>query len=200
MHENTDVDAVQQDKRIKMLKNVFLQGDRVIIRNIKKDDYGALTSLFSDKNVMYYYLPGKLQTFAGSELEDLMDDWNDMNTAFLFTVLCEKNVVGLISCESIDFDMGHLECGIALINSAARGRGLATEAMTVFIDYLFKNLGLHRINARIISGNETSARLFRRLGFKLEGRQREYVRRDSLYLDMNLFGLLAHEWQPLNST
>lgn len=199
MHKNIDGDSDQQINLKKMLKNIYLQGNRVSIRNLKTDDYDIIAGLFLDEDVLYYFLPGKLQTYAGSELENLMADWNNMDTAFVFTILHEHKPVGLISCESVDFDMSHLECGVALLSTTERGQGLATEAMTVFINFLFEDLGLHRINARIISGNKASFKLFQRLGFKQEGLQREYVRRGSTYLDMNIFGLLDREWQLLNS-
>ncbi|MDD4541437.1 MAG: GNAT family protein [Eubacteriales bacterium] len=185
-------------KKLKaMLRNTSLEGKRVFIRNLKIGDYRAFTGLFADEDVLYYYLPGQVRTYSAGDLENLLADWNDLDTAFVYTILYENDPVGLITCESVDFDMGHAEVGIALLDTAIRGRGLATEAMTVFIDYLFEELGLHRINARIISGNEASLKLFHRLGFRQEGRQREYVRRGSTFLDMNLFGLLAQEWQEI---
>ncbi|MDD2427743.1 MAG: GNAT family protein [Eubacteriales bacterium] len=187
----------QKDKLKEMLRNTFLEGKRVFIRNFIADDYEAFAGLFADEDVLYYFLPGQVRTYSASDLKNLLADWNDFDTAFVYTILHKNDPVGLITCESVDFDMGHTEVGIALLNTAVQGKGLATEAMTVFIDFLFEDLGLHRINARIISGNETSLKLFQRLGFRQEGRQREYVRRGSSYLDMNLYGLLAQDWQEI---
>ncbi len=189
--ESADANNVKKEK----LAQTALQGERVSIRNLEAGDYQALAGLFADEDVLYFYLPGKLQTYKGDELAELLADWNDLNTSFVLTVLQDNKPIGLITCESVDFDMGHLEIGIALISAAERSRGLATEAMGLFIDFLFQDLGLHRINARIIGGNAASIKLFQRLGFEQEGLQREYVRRGSTYLDMNLFGLLKSDWQ-----
>ncbi|NLC26286.1 MAG: GNAT family N-acetyltransferase [Fastidiosipila sp.] len=178
----------------KKLTKTSLQGERVFIRNLMTKDYDALTRLFADKDVMYYYLPARQQTFSATELEELLADWNDLDTSFVFTVLHEQKPIGIITSESVDFEMEHAEVGIALLSAAERGKGLAFEAMTVFINFLFGDLELHRINARIISGNKDSFKLFERLGFRHEGTQREYVRRGCSYLDMNIFGLLAKDW------
>ncbi len=178
----------------KMLTGTFLQGERVLIRNLEAKDYDALSIFFADEDVMYYYLPARQQTFSARELDELLADWNDLDTSFVFTVLYEQRPVGIITCESVDLEMGHAEVGIALLNAVERGKGLASEAMTVFINFLFDDLELHRINARIISGNKDSFKLFERLCFRHEGTQREYIRRGSTYLDMNIFGLLARDW------
>ncbi|HHU04618.1 MAG: GNAT family protein [Saccharofermentanales bacterium] len=189
--ESADENNVKKEK----LAHTALQGERVSIRNFEAGDYQAFAELFADEDVLYFYLPGKLQTYRGDALAELLADWNDLDTSFVFTVLQEDKPIGLITCESVDFDMGHLETGIALISVSERSRGLATEAMNLFIAYLFQDLGLHRINARIIGGNAASVKLFQRLGFEHEGLQREFVRRGSTYLDMNLFGLLEQDWQ-----
>ena len=65
--------------------------------------------------------------------------------------------------------MGYLEIGIAMVDKKLRGQGLAYEALSKFIDFCFNDLVMHRINARIISGNLASLSLFNRLGFKQEG-------------------------------
>ncbi len=196
-HLITDINL--QDKYKETLSKISLQGQRVNIRNLKAEDYPAFEVLFTDEKTLYYYLPSGLKTYSGTALEELMSDWNDLDTAFVFTVLHKQKPIGVITCESLDFEMKHAEVGIALLSPAVRGQGLAAEAMTIFIDFLFRDLRLHRINARIISGNLDSFKLFERLGFSLEGRQSEYVVRGSEYLDMNIFGLLAKDWLQKDS-
>lgn len=192
-------DGRQEESLKQILSKASLRGQRLLIRNLKTEDYDAFAELFADEDVLYYYLPSRLQTYSGSRLAELMSDWNDLDTAFVFTVLHEQKPIGIITCESVDFEMEHAEVGIALLSSAERGQGLAAEAMTIFIDFLFRDLELHRLNARIISGNEDSCKLFKRLHFRHEGTQRDYVRRGSRYLDMNIFGLLARDWLQKDS-
>jgi len=48
-----------------------------------------------------------------------------------------------------------------------RGKGLATEAASAFVQYGFSRLGLKRITARTLSCNPASKRVLEKIGFQL---------------------------------
>jgi ribosomal-protein-alanine N-acetyltransferase len=60
------------------------------------------------------------------------------------------------------------EIGI-IMRREATGRGLASKALNLVIDYGFGTLGLHRIAADIDPDNTSSISLFLRAGFQREG-------------------------------
>lgn len=60
------------------------------------------------------------------------------------------------------------EIGI-LMRREATGRGLASKALQLVVDYAFAHLGLHRIGADIDPDNNASISLFLRAGFQREG-------------------------------
>ncbi|MFZ5792241.1 MAG: GNAT family N-acetyltransferase [Pseudomonadota bacterium] len=72
-------------------------------------------------------------------------------------------------------------------------RGYMTEALACLIGYAFGELGLHRIEAACLPHNEASRGLLAKLGFKEEGRAREYLRIDGRWQDHVLFALLASD-------
>jgi RimJ/RimL family protein N-acetyltransferase len=81
-----------------------------------------------------------------------------------------------------------------VVNPDHAGHGYATEAAHMMLRLGFDHLGLHRIIARIDERNESSARLARRLGMRLEARlvQNEMFKGEwSSELD---FAMLADEW------
>ncbi|OLR92846.1 GNAT family N-acetyltransferase [Actinokineospora bangkokensis] len=61
------------------------------------------------------------------------------------------------------------ELGVTLA-PAAHGRGIATEAVGRVVDHLVGERGAHRLVGQCDARNEPVARLFRRLGFRHEGR------------------------------
>ncbi len=63
---------------------------------------------------------------------------------------------------------GVAEIGIIMRRDAA-GRGLATKAVNLAVEYGFNTLGLHRITADIDPDNNASISLFLRAGFQREG-------------------------------
>ncbi len=60
-------------------------------------------------------------------------------------------------------------------DEASGGRGLMQEALSAAVEYVFEELGLHRIEASYVPKNERSGQLLRRLGFTVEGYSRDYL-------------------------
>lgn len=69
------------------------------------------------------------------------------------------------------------------VDAAMEGRGLMREALELALGFGFGPLGLHRIMANYIPGNERSARLLARLGFTIEGYARDYLFIDGAWRD-----------------
>ncbi|MDD3930842.1 MAG: GNAT family protein, partial [Eubacteriales bacterium] len=109
---------------------------------------------------------------------------------FVFAVRIQGRLIGLVNLDGLDWVNSHVEAGIALTDPDVRGQGLASETLSLLIQYCFEELGLHRIWARIIDRNIPSIRLFQSLGFREEGRMRQHVLRNGEYRDMLIMGLL----------
>lgn len=75
-------------------------------------------------------------------------------------------------------------------------RGLMSEALHAVIQFGFSDMGLNRIEADASALNVASQALLLKVGFVLEGRQREQYVEDGAYHDLLLFGLLKREYQP----
>jgi [ribosomal protein S5]-alanine N-acetyltransferase len=76
------------------------------------------------------------------------------------------------------------------------GRGYMPEALRAVIEFGFERMGLHRVEADCSIHNTNSMRVLEKLGFQLEGRQREQYYDDGQYHDLLLYGLLKYEYQP----
>lgn len=75
------------------------------------------------------------------------------------------------------------------------GKGYATEAASLMVDFGFTALGLHRIQAACGADNHASQRLLGRLRFVQEGRIRDHIFSDGAWRDSLLYSLLDHEWR-----
>ncbi|MER6589478.1 MULTISPECIES: GNAT family N-acetyltransferase [Micromonospora] len=80
------------------------------------------------------------------------------------------------------------------------GRGYATEAATLMLDFGFNTLRLHRIQAACGPDNHASQRLLARLAFTPEGRIRDHVFTNGAWRDSLLYSILDHEWKSLLSS
>lgn len=75
------------------------------------------------------------------------------------------------------------------------GRGFATEAAALLLNYGFDRLGLRRIHAQYLARNPASGRVLEKLGFKAEGLLRQHSMKWGRPEDLKLVGLLSDEWQ-----
>ena len=91
-------------------------------------------------------------------------------------------------------DHGHPTATVArvLVAPDERGRGLATETMRRVIEIGFDERGLHRLELRVLDGNEAAVACYSRVGFLIEGRLRETrLLADGSRVDTLVMGMLA---------
>lgn len=168
-----------------------LQGLRLELTALEEDDLQDLMPFFQDMSALTYYIPTTARPLNAPQLKVLLNDWNDGIANFVFAIRQMDRVIGLVNIDDLDWPNSHAEIGIALTDAGQRGQGFASEALQLLIDYAFRELGLHRLWARIIEDNHASINLFKRLGFQPEGRLRGHVRRRGQFRDMLIFALLA---------
>ncbi len=75
------------------------------------------------------------------------------------------------------------------------GHGYATEAAAAMVDYGFTILGLDRIDAHYLAGNEASGRVLQKVGMRQEGVLRQHIVKWDKAHDSVACGMLASEHQ-----
>jgi ribosomal-protein-alanine N-acetyltransferase len=75
------------------------------------------------------------------------------------------------------------------------GLGLMSVGIQLTIDYAFKSIGLHRIEANIQSENTPSINLVNRLGFRKEGFSPRYLYINGEWRDHERWALTIEDWQ-----
>ncbi|MGD8398181.1 MAG: GNAT family protein [Anaerolineae bacterium] len=84
--------------------------------------------------------------------------------------------------------------GINICEDDCLGRGMGTEALGLWIDYLFRHSDVHRIGLDTWSFNPRMMRVAEKLGFVYEGAERELMAWQGERLDFVHYGLLRREW------
>lgn len=74
------------------------------------------------------------------------------------------------------------------------GGGYMTEGFALALDFAFRELELHRVEANVQPANSRSLALVERLGFVREGYSRRYVKIAGRWRDHLRFAMLAEEW------
>ena len=80
-----------------------------------------------------------------------------------------------------------------LLAEEARGRGVATRAVGLLVDWSFREFGMERVQGLVHPDNPRSARVLERLGFRREGVLRNYRGGKTGREDRILFSVLPDE-------
>ncbi len=113
-----------------------------------------------------------------------------------WSLLCREDghMIGTCGFTSFNYDADSAEIGYVL-NPAYQGRGLATEAVLAVMEFGFRELSLHRIEAHFIEGNDASLRLMERVGMTFEGFARESMYIKGQYRTIGTCAILRREFQ-----
>ncbi|MBE6596943.1 MAG: GNAT family N-acetyltransferase [Ruminococcaceae bacterium] len=82
-----------------------------------------------------------------------------------------------------------------VLNPDYHGRGYATEAARAVLDFGFRRVGLHRVEARFMEGNSHSESVMKRLGMSFEGYERESIFVKGRYRTVGKYAILAEEYK-----
>ncbi|WP_433271531.1 GNAT family N-acetyltransferase [Actinosynnema sp. CS-041913] len=116
------------------------------------------------------------------------------DTGRIFGTWVDGVLSGGVLFRTMDVRLGTAEAGCWL-EPAAAGRGLATRAARVIIDWAVEERGIHRVEWLVATGNQASIAVARRLGMTREGVLRESFPHRGERYDMEVWSVLAPEWR-----
>jgi len=105
----------------------------------------------------------------------------------------EPEPIGLIQARALEPGFGITEWGFG-IGSAYWGTGLFLEAAGLLADFLFRRVGVRRLEARVVLPNARAAGALKKLGADPEGILRCALELRGERLDQTLFAISSGEW------
>ena len=116
-----------------------------------------------------------------------------MRSRYNFIIDSEGQPVGHVAIEA-DWERDtSAELGI-LIDPSRQRRGFGRRAVTLALDFAFKEKRVHRVWAGVLGNNARALRFFEAAGFVEEGRAREARFEAGQWIDYIHFAILRREW------
>jgi RimJ/RimL family protein N-acetyltransferase len=106
----------------------------------------------------------------------------------------EGQLVGSVQLYDIDEYERRAEVGIQVGEKSLWGRGIASTALRIILDYAFTVRNLERVCAEVYAFNQRSLRLMERVGFQKEGILRQHEIHNGVRQDMHFYGMLKAEF------
>ena len=143
-----------------------------------------------------------IQVFSKSRHKDFVENHQDKNTAFRFTIhtLADDTLIGAVSLWMRTWVQGEAWLGIGIGDRNYWSKGYGTDAMRLIVGYGFNELNLRRISLSLNDYNERALKTYQKVGFQVEGRVREESLRDGIYYEGIYMGILREEWMEKNET
>ena len=97
---------------------------------------------------------------------DYLARWEDPGVK-TFIMEAEGEPIGMVTL--YNFRQGGCELGIKIGPEDLRGKGYASEAVSLLVDYTFDALGLEIVRGSTLAHNDRMRRVFEKNGFELVG-------------------------------
>ena len=117
----------------------------------------------------------------------------DAQQGLAFVIEVDGEILGQLNVANILY--GSVSSAVIgyWIAPEAAGRGTVPTAVALVTDYLFKVLGLHRVEIDIRPENLASLRVVEKLGFRYEGLKERYIHINGAWRDHFVFALTNEE-------
>jgi ribosomal-protein-alanine N-acetyltransferase len=176
-----------------------LEGARVSLRLVELSDCNDRYEAWLADPEVNRYLETRWQPQTAESIRAFVTAMQADPWSYLFCILdrAQGHHVGNIklgpisprhACADVSYFIGERSCW---------GKGLATEAISLVVDFGFRLLGLNRIQAGVYESNQGSVKALERNGFRAEGCWRSQLRSGDVWEDHLWFGLLRREWQAM---
>ncbi|WP_071394431.1 GNAT family N-acetyltransferase [Bacillus tuaregi] len=174
-----------------------LQAGRIKLVQTERKHAPALFLFWSDPDVTRYM---NIETFTNVDeaitMIDLLNKLAAKKQANRYTIMTGQNdtIVGSCGFNYFDYDNEKAEIGYDL-GKEYWGKGFASEAVTILLQYGFQELNLNRIEAKVAPENARSKKLLEKLGFYYEGLLRESEKTKEGFIDAMLYSILQKDFQ-----
>lgn len=169
----------------------MIEGQKVRLRAFEGRDLEACHAFVNDWETLSTMQRGI--PFPSSMVDE--GRWLDRQTSYSqgeYQFAIEDGHGSMVGrCGPIQVDWKNRVAELAImIGTPYRGRGYATEAMSLLCSFCFEEMNMHRLKVSVLGTNLPALACYERNGFVREGILRQEIFRGGVYHDVVLMGRL----------
>lgn len=156
---------------------MFIKNDIIALRPAEPEDAERIYQWENDLDV--WRVSGTHTPYSRFQIEQFLLSNNDLSSEKQLRLMIDltesRTTIGCI--DIYDYDAINSRTGLGiLIDKTYRQQGFAKSALSLCINYLFKNLLLHQVHCSIDETNTESQNLFVSIGFELCGKRKDWIK------------------------
>ncbi|OGO35848.1 MAG: GNAT family N-acetyltransferase [Chloroflexi bacterium RBG_16_57_11] len=178
-----------------------LETTRLILRRFTNDDLEPFLAYRSDPEVSRYQ--GWSEPYTRDMAEEFIRDLvirqpGEPGEWFQWAIELRASgeMIGDCAFYLLERDPRQAEIGVTL-SRAHQGSGYAREAIERLMEYLFGELGLHRVCANCDPENKPAWQILERMGFRREAHFIENLWFKGYYASEYWYAMLRREWESI---
>ena len=144
----------------------ILRGEAVLLRSPRESDVEAVYAWDRDPELAAWNGRAPISISLSAARRDYLARWEDP-VVKTFIMEAEGEPIGMATL--YDFRNGGCELGIKIGPQDLRGKGYASEAVSLLVGYAFDALGLETLRGSTLAHNERMRRVFEKNGFEQVG-------------------------------
>lgn len=175
----------------------MLNGEQVRLRLIERRDIPVIYKYQCDPDNRGFFYPISIKSRAELLQKSRTDGFWSEDEGTMAIINHDDTLVGLISFFRPSPMDDALEVAYILFAADQRGRGYTSEALRLFVEFLFGSRPIERIQLNVAAENEASIHVAEHCSFVREGvvRSAWYAPRLGCRIDGYRYSLLRSEWQ-----
>lgn len=182
------------NKKLLFDKFPYLESDELILKKVEDKDVYDLFEIKTNKNLGGNTL--KSIEAVKNVIGHFERDFNKHKIIYLgiYYKKASNKLVGIAEIFDINDKINRVEVGYTL-NEDYWGKGIATKATAMMLDYLFNVIDVNRIQATVLPINEKSKNVLKRTNFVHEGTLRQYKYWGRMGIaDIEMFSILKLDY------
>jgi len=175
----------------------MIEGKNINLRTFKESDLAEYLEHTSRLSIIGEHWPIGLMT--EKQLRKQYEEngfWGPDGGRMLITDKSDKMLGNINYFRGIPYCDGY-EVGYRIFRPKDRGKGLMTEALSLFVSYFFNLKTINRIQLGTDPENIASRKIAEKCGFKHEGTLRGSYYFKGEYKDTELYSILRKDWEAL---
>ncbi|MBM3127209.1 MAG: GNAT family N-acetyltransferase [Chloroflexi bacterium] len=177
----------------------MLTGKRIILRTVREADLPKLYELRAVIQNMGEYWPlHMISEFLDKKRFNESGWWAEDHGSLLITDH-QGDILGQVNYFKASPVLNAFEIGYRIYQPENWGKGFTSEAVALFVPFLFETKQVDRIQAMISHNNVGSRRVLEKCGFTFEGILRKALFHHGQYQDLALYSILRSECPPLHT-
>lgn len=132
-------------------------------------------------------------------MEKSIEEVSPMEFFFTIRTLEEDKLLGALGLELESWSAREAFVFIFIGDRENWGKGYGTDAMRIALRYAFTELNVRRVSLGVFDYNPRAIRSYEKVGFRHEGRVRQYLNHEGRRWDILYMGIQQEEWLQMEN-